>query len=284
MKTKSAVLVAIPAILLLTAAAHADGIPATYTLNQLKSDNIKKVQRERSSSLTGNNMKLEAMREIALSVGASAGMAFEYDQIYSGMLTRRTNELDKEFDFEKLKLSAGVLPPVISQSFSPYEMKDSNLVRIGSNNFKIEKPARMVSAYPTWRDYLKPKLPSFDLPLSNYLPKNRKEKQVWDAAVQEGYRAGQRQAREAWRHSLGELQRDYTGMLLFRTLLLQGKITPTVLANNHLGTVVSEDGSAMSLDVNEIGIVSHSRFDKHSADKNGAKQPSVYMNSRGKRF
>ena len=142
----------------------------------------------------------------------------------------------------------------------------------------------MVSAYPTWRDYLKPKLPSFDLPLSNYLPKNRKEKQVWDAAVQEGYRAGQRQAREAWRHSLGELQRDYTGMLLFRTLLLQGKITPTVLANNHLGTVVSEDGSAMSLDVNEIGIVSHSRFDKHSADKNGAKQPSVYMNSRGKRF
>lgn len=266
------------------AADKPDNTSPLYTLESLQADNIARVQKERSSALANNDLRLEALREVALSVGASAGLAFQYDVLYKQILKERAAELDREYDFESIKLSAGVLPPVISQSFSVYEMENPNLVRIGSKNFKIEKPARMVSAYPTWRDYLKPTIPEFDMPLSGYLPKSKEEREVWNAAVSEGYAAGKKQATDAWQHSLGELRRDFDGMVLFRTLLLQGKLTPTVLANNNLGTVVSEDGKVMSLNVNEIGIVSHSRFVKSQADKNGAATPATYLNLQNRTY
>lgn len=256
----------------------------SYALKDLKSGNIQKIQKERSDALAGDDLRLSAIREIALSVGASAGLAWQFQNSYEEMLVKEAKNLDAKFDFSKVKLSPGVLPPVISQSFDAYEAQSDDLVTIGTNVFKIEKPARIVSSYPTWRDYLKPNYSNVDLPPSGYMPKTKKERAVWDAAVEEGYEAGRLQAMESWRHSLGELHNDYEGMILYRTLLLQGKITPTVLSSRQLGTVVDESGRVMSLNVNQIGITAHSQFDRESADRNGSGRPAVYKSKSGKKF
>lgn len=252
------------------------------SIHDLLADKIKQTQKEKSSALVKNNLRLEMLREVALAVGASAGLAYEYEKIYGETLKNRANDLDREFNFEKLKLSAGIMPPVITQSHAPYQMEDDDTILIGQAAFKIEKKARMVSAYPTWRDYLKYTPQDFDLPPSPMLPKNAEESELWNMAVKEGWLAGQKQANDTWKHSLGELQRDYNGMLLYQTLLNQGQISPTVVANSKLGRVVSQDGTEMSLDVNQIQIADHSRFIPFEDSRKNT--PSVYKDLNGNNY
>lgn len=253
-----------------------------FSIHDLFADKIKQTQKEKSGALVQNNLRLEMLREVALGVGASAGLSYEYEKIYGETLKNRANDLDKEFNFEKLKLSAGIMPPVITQSHAPFQMEDDDTVLIGQATFKIEKKARMVSAYPTWRDYLKYTPQDFDLPPSPMLPKTAEESEIWNMAVKEGWLAGQKQANDMWKHSLGELQRDYNGMVLYRTLVYQGQISPTVAANSALGRVVSQDGTEMSLNVNQIQITDHSRFIPF--DDGVKPTPSVYKDLQGNNY
>ncbi len=253
------------------------------TLSDLRSGKIRQTQAKRSFTMA-DSMREEALRDIALSIGASAGLAHQFKKEYADILEKRGADLDKAFDFKSVRLSNGVLPPVISQSFSVYEAQSNDVVMIGEKNFKIEKPARIVSAYPTWRDYLQIKFEAPEIPQSNYMPRTKKERKIWDEAVEEGWELGKKQATEAWTTAFAELRRDYEGMLLYRTLLMQGKITPTLLSSTHLGTLVNEDGTVMSQGVQQIGIVQHSTFDRNQAVHNGASNPSTFKSKTGKRF
>ena len=122
-----------------------------YSVDQLTSGAIGRLKKGIDESKI-NGLRAEAIKDVALRLGSSSGLAAQF-RVYEQALENRSAELDKQYNFESLKLSAGVLPPVLSQSFSNYEKKDDNQVEIADKTFVIEAPAKFVSVYPTWRDY-----------------------------------------------------------------------------------------------------------------------------------
>lgn len=227
-----------------------------YTLKDLSANNIAKIQKEKLENKV-DGLRAEALKSIALKLGVSAGLSSQF-KIYEKTLEDKSAELDKIYDFEKLKLSPGVLPPVLSQGFSNYEKESDNVVHISDKNFKIEEPARMVSVYPTWRDYLKLNIQVADIPAANFMPKTSAEKRLWDKTVKEGWEIGVKQASELWETSFAKLDRDYEGMILYKQLLAANAITPTVVATANLG--VTGDGTQMSVNHKVVKITNHAEF------------------------
>ena len=165
------------------------------------------------------------------------------------------------------------MPPVLSQGFANFNKESDDIVHISDKNFKIEAPARMVSTYPTWRDYLKLNIKPADLPSANFMPKTAREKRLWDATIKEGWEIGQKQASEMWNSSFATLNRDYEGMILYKQLLMQGAITPTVVATANLG--VTGNGTEMSVNHRVVRITNHAEFNNN---QNNWKQeyPATY--------
>lgn len=64
------------------------------------------------------------------------------------------------------------------------------------------------------------------------MPKNETEQQIWDMAVQEGWKEGIQQANRIFEVSYSRLEKDYLGMIKYKLLLGPGLITP----NHHCKT------------------------------------------------
>ena len=261
------------------AAPEAPAPQPTYSLDDLKASNIRSLQRAVSSGQI-SDLRAEAIKEIALSLGVSSGLSAQF-QVYEKALETRSAELDRQYNFEALKLSPGVLPPVLSQSFSNFELKDNETIEFAGKTFKIERPARMVSVYPTWRDYLKFNFRPAALPKQNFMPRTAAERALWDASVKEGWEEGVRQAHVVWTNAWGELRRDYEGMILYKQLLANNAITPTIVASANLG--VTGDGTTMSVNHQVIKITDHSRF-KNDQNQWKNDSPATFEDNNGRRF
>ena len=64
----------------------------------------------------------KAIKSIDIKLGVSSRLATQM-QKYEKVLQTKSAELDKLYNFEMLKLSPGVLPPILSQAFGNYEKK-----------------------------------------------------------------------------------------------------------------------------------------------------------------
>jgi len=222
-------------------------------LNDLLSNQIISKSIKNENSVT--EIRKDALKEIAGALGASSGLAYKMKH-----LKKETDEnaarLDKIFDFSKMTIDNGVLAPILTEGLANYAQESDDQVRIQDKIFKIEAPARFVSVYPTWRDYLRFNFPKFELPEASYLPQNDAEKKIWDDAVKEGWKKGVNQANQIYEMSYSKLERDYLGMIKFKILLEEGLITPTVIAKQNLG--VTGGGREMSINDQIFRITDHS--------------------------
>lgn len=275
MKTKIALMLSLGGLAILPANAE----DATYSLDDLKASNIARIQKAQSVGKI-SDLRAEAIKDIAFQIGTSAGLAAQY-KIYEEAYKNRSAELDRKYDFEALKLSPGVLPPVLSEGFSNYEHKSEDMVEVSGMNFRIERKARMVSVYPTWRDYLLLQFKPATLPSQNFMPKTAAEKRLWDATVKLGWEDGVRQAKTIWESAHGELDRDYEGMILYKQLLANKQITPTVVASADLG--VTGDGTSMSVDHKVITITDHSQF-QTDRSKWRTRNPATYKDDQNRKY
>lgn len=250
-----------------------------YSLDDLKASNIASIQKAQNLDKI-SDLRANALKEIALEMGVSSGLAAQF-KVYEMALENKSAELDRQYNFEALKLSAGVLPPVLSQGFSNYEKESDDVVQISDKNFKIEKPAQIVSVYPTWRDYLKFDFKPARLPSQNFMPKTRGEKALWDRTVKEGWEEGVRQADVVFQNAFGQLNRDYEGMILYKQLLANGAITPAIVATANLG--VTGDGTQMSVNHRVMTITNHATFQTdRSRWKNN--YPATFKDEQGRNF
>jgi len=233
------------------------------SLNDLMSTQITATQVKNKDEVS--EMRKEAIKEIAGSLGASTGLAFRMNQLKQET-NLRAIELDQLYDFSKMTIDNGVLAPVLTEGLSNYAQSSDDQVRIADKMYKIEQPAKFVSVYPTWRSYLRFSFPSFETPNSAYLPKNDTEKAIWDLAVKEGWDKGVQQANRIFEASYSKLERDYLGMIKYKILLAEGLITPTVIAKQNLG--VTGGGKEMSINDQVFRIVDHSALNPNNKDWN----------------
>lgn len=212
-------------------------------------------QGKSANSTEVSEMRRQALQEIAGALGSSSGLSFRTNEI-KAEIDCYAVELDNLYNFERMIVDNGVLPPVLTEGLSNYAQEDSDQVRISDKIYRIEEKAKFVSVYPTWRNYLRFSFPSYEMPSGAYLPKNDSEKAVWDAAVKDGWAKGVKQANEIYETSYAKLDRDYKGMIKYKILLAQNLVTPTVIGKQNLG--ITGGGKEMAINDQIFRIMDHS--------------------------
>jgi len=198
----------------------------------------------RFSKKENNELRLQAIQETALGLGAQGGLAVASRQI-DLYLEKDKSHLDNIFNFDAMVLSHGVMPPVLVESNNNLNLADPNTIRVSDKTYKIIKQAHFATTPPNWRDYLwlpynKPELPDKVL-----LPKTAEEREVWRRAVYMGWQSGMQQAYNIFHQSLARLKRDFQGMVLYRKLLQEKMINPPFVSRTELG--VTGNGSVMRI-------------------------------------
>ena len=239
-----------------------NGSEKTSSLSDLLSDKIT-VNSNGSNKSDISEMRSDAIIEIAYALGSSGGLVHRTKEIKQQIDSQAVN-LDKLFDFSKMKIDNGVIAPILTEGLSNYTQKNSDQVRIADKMYTIEEPAKFVSVYPTWRNYLKFSYPTYDVPSAAYLPKNAAEKALWDKTIKEGWNKGIQQANIIFESSYNRLDRDYKGMIKYKILVAEGLITPTIISKQNLG--VTGGGKSMSINDQVFRITDHSALNPNQKD------------------
>ena len=246
--------------------------PAQQYQNNLELEKVQNISDLMSNKIGGtqpkgkdevSEMRKEAIKEVAGSLGASGGLGFRMNELRKEV-NIKSLELDALFDFSKMTIDNGVLAPVLTEGLSNYAQASDDQVRIADKIYKIETPAKFISVYPTWRSYLRFSYPSFETPSQAYLPKNDTEKAIWDEAVKEGWSKGVLQANRIFESSYAKLERDYLGMIKYKILLSEGLITPTIIAKQNLG--VTGGGREMAVNDQVFRITDHSALNPNNKE------------------
>lgn len=213
-----------------------------------------KIKADETSKIS--EIRKNVLIEFASSYGVSSGLSYELNKIKRTKLKQEEQRFDKLYDFSKLIIDNGVLPPVIEEGESNYAQESPDEVRISDKGIKLVSFAKFVAVYPTWRDYLVFNIPETELPPKSFLPQNDAESALWDEWAKKGWENGVHQANVMYQSSLSRLDRDYNGMLTFKILLGQGVITPTLITKHNLG--VTGNGREISINDQIFRIMDHS--------------------------
>lgn len=208
---------------------------------------------ELSSNCTGagsvssiNNIRQQALQETAMSIGAQSGLAYRAKQI-NAMTQQNSASLDRIFNFNLMMLPHNVLPPVLEQGNSSLNLDDDQTIRISDRTYQIVSQARFVTTPPNWRDYLWLTYTVPEVPYGTLLPQNCNERKIWRTYAAIGWQQGIDQANEIYATNLARLKRDFTGMILYRVLLIQGMVSPPYVARTELGVT----GSCSDMRIND---------------------------------
>ena len=204
----------------------------------------------RSGQLTGtektNYIRMEAVRDTALSIGARTALAWRGEQV-NKMLQGQAEHLNAVFNFGGLVMKDNVLPPVLLESRNLVSIDSPQNIRISDRTYQILKQAQFISTPPTWREYLLMDTTRPETPDVSLLPSTDIEKAAWKQGIIQGWQEGLKQADQIYDESLSRLKRDYQGMVRYRMLLAQNMVSAPQVAQRDLGIT----GGGESLAVND---------------------------------
>ena len=176
------------------------------------------------------DIRAEALREGALSLGARGGLAWRTYEIRLE-LDRRKDYMDKVFDFRQLLIPApsGLMiePPVISESLNAVLIENGGQQAAVTDRYlDIISEAKIVPTAKSWRNYVEREWGEVALPPDLLRPVNENERKLWKRLVAKGWEQGIEQANEIFQADLDELVADYNGMIRYRVLLAQNMVSP----------------------------------------------------------
>ncbi len=223
-------------------------------------------QEDKAKKRIGVQIRVDALKEAALSYGARGGLAWRTFQIQR-RLAENEGDVSRIFNFSNVLIAApsGLMiePPVVT------EAQKAVIVQSGGQNaavadrvYRINRNARIVTAPRNWRAYLERDWGKVDPPPSALVPKNQEELDYWRKQLQTGWEEGIHQADDIFQADLDRLNTDYLGMLRYRELLAQGIITPPYATQEDRG--VTGGGSEMRVGDRGLVITGPSKFNPKS--------------------
>lgn len=195
---------------------------------------------------TVNEMRSEALKDVAVSLAAQSALHWRSNQI-NASLNEKSETLDQTYDFNRLLLAHNVLPPVLSEAHQTLNLDGPNTIRLADVTYEITSQAKFVTTAPTWRDYLWMDFPKPDKPDSGILPHTSKEIDLWRKYTEEGWNKGVDQANQIYSDNLSRLERDYKGMVLYSTLRAQNIVSAPFVSTTQLGVT----GGGENMNVND---------------------------------
>ena len=200
-----------------------------------------------------SEIRLMSLKQTARGLGAQAGLAWRSRQL-SLLLSRQKRNLDHIFNFNYLMLDHNVLPPVLDESRNTLNLADGYTIRASDHYYQIVSPPRFVTAPPNWRDYIWMNYKKPETPVATLLPQNADERQVWNNYIQIGWKEGVNQADSIFSANLGRLERDYSGMILYRKLLAENMLSAPFVSQADLG--ITGGGNDMRVNDRVLRITS----------------------------
>ncbi len=174
-------------------------------------------------------IRRDAIRDAARSFGARGGLSWRTKNIMDE-LTQSAAALDKSFNFRRLLIKAPgnlhIEPPIISEALNNFIVTPSGVeAAVADAIYQITNQARIVSAPRSWRQYLERDWKAIAPPPDILLPENPKEREAWRRWISEGWDEGVLQADEIFQSDLDLLIADFEGMVRYRKLLAEGKVS-----------------------------------------------------------
>lgn len=201
--------------------------PKPPTLTELMNVQVSKTGRPEDEN---PELRMEGLKEAALSFGARAGLAARTYEIRQTLLQKEVY-LDRIYDFKRLLIPAqsGLMiePPIISESLDAMLIENQGqTAAVADRIYNINANAQIVAAPRNWRNYLERDWGDIDPPPSILYPTSEEEKAFWLNALQQGWKEGYEQADDIFQADLDQLNRDFQGMIRYRMLLAQGIVSP----------------------------------------------------------
>jgi defect in organelle trafficking protein DotC len=209
------------------------------------------------------SIRMQALRSTAAELGTQGGLAWRAEHIDQS-LGKQSDYLDHVFDFNQLLLKNNVIPPVLAQTGNTINLTGDDAIRLADKTYQIISPARFTSAPPTWRTYLWLSFKKPDAPNHTLLPRNAQEVAYWNMFIQSGWKKGLEQANDIFSANLARLKRDYTGMVLYHTLLDEHIVSAPFVAKSNLG--VTGDGNQLRVNDQVLRITANSRLQTNGSD------------------
>lgn len=215
---------------------------AEQTLGKLSSLGDYQMPYDKSVSIMRANM----VRDAALSVGARTGLAYRSNQI-NATVSKYDNGLSKVFNFNGLVLNDNVLPPVLVESDNNLHLANDITIRVSDRIYEIINQAKFVTAAPIWKDYLILHYEAPEEPDKSILPKSPGERAIWRKYIKQGWSAGIKQADSIFKENLARMQRDFSGMVRYHSLLSRNMVTPPYVGSIDMGIT----GDSKQVNVND---------------------------------
>jgi defect-in-organelle-trafficking protein DotC len=201
-----------------------------------------------------DKLRLPAMEETALAYGTRAGLAYETARI-NRRLEVNANLMTKAYNYQSLMLQGPnntmISPPIISEAVDAWEVFDAGkTLRVADTVFEIIEQARFTPVTPMWQTDLIVRFDEPEEPPEALLPQTEAEKERWNRWIAKSFEKGREQAHEIFKANLDRLNRNFTGMVRYKTLLEEGKVSAPVLAAANLGAT----GTGQDMRVNDNAI------------------------------
>ncbi|MCD6039350.1 MAG: hypothetical protein K0S27_750 [Gammaproteobacteria bacterium] len=197
-----------------------------------------------TSNATVSQIRLKALEDTAMSLGAQGGLAVASKEI-NARLENDKWSLETIYNFNGMMLSHGVLPPVLVESDDSLNLADPNTIRVADKTYKIVAQAHFATTPPNWHDYLWMPFKKPELPDTVLLPRTAEERKIWVKAIKLGWDKGIEQSYSIFHQNLARLKRDYQGMILYRKLLQEKMVSPPYVSKTELG--VTGNGTDMRI-------------------------------------
>ncbi len=178
-----------------------------------------------------------AMAHAARSLGSQAGLKRRGWEI-ARLLDRYSRQLHRIYRFRDLMLRESgfmVQPPVLAETRDAFALARSGARAASAGRVvTILAPEKLVSAVPSWTDFLVRTWPDPARPAAVLFPRGLEEEALWEDWVREGWRAGRRLADEIFRDDLDRLNGIFTGLILWHRLHLAGMVTAPVIGTREV--------------------------------------------------
>lgn len=173
------------------------------------------------------SLRVAAVRQEALRVGAQSGLAKRYEAITT-YLDANENRLNVLYNFAPF-VDGKILLPAVSKNQDTFTLDaEDGTATMVRTSYTISQEAQIISSPPTWRDYL---YQEFEMPEeshSSVLPVGPKEIKVWEEGIVEGWKAGITMADEVFSDRLADLTKNIEERYRYQLLLNQGVVTAPV--------------------------------------------------------
>lgn len=241
-----------------TSPAHDESTPADLTALMNEQRSSEETERARFAQ----KIRMDAVREAALSYGARGGLARRTWEIRQ-KLDLNANNLDRVYNFRALLMSAPsglvIEPPVVTESEKNVIVaSDGQSAAVSDLMLQIGREARIVTAGREWRTYLERDWGKVEPPPNVLLPKTDEERLAWAKWVAQGWEAGYKQGDEIFQADIDRLVRDYTGMVRYRWLLAQNMISAPFALQQDRG--VTGGGDEMRIGDRALAITGQSQL------------------------